>query len=707
MPRRGRDPFARHRLDRLDRLARRALPLALWACIGAVQAGPAAADGADDETPAAEGPAGEGPAEDAAYDPFAAFGPPPEQTAASAAVPVYRDRIIAPDALPPLPDDDEAALDDGLRRALRVEAIVHRARFGGRETREVGVAFGGFWESPEHGAFSLDALLFRGDAEPDGEQRWRGSATLWQRGLDLRGGWRVDNGLGVLNTPLPALLREQYRFLLPGVPMLGVSSEWRRRDDGLGVYAAAGRGGVYSGARLGGFEPGDGAVASFGAEWRWSPQWSAAASVLATDGRIVPDDRGLPAFQNAATRSLLYAQRWQGARDSVAFHVQASDTERDRAAGLWFDARSARGASVHRYGLFHLEPGLAWGAWPIVNDVRGGYYRIDRQHARWSWSAGADRIVAISGRGFDGWYGTGSLRHQTSARLALGGNLSLRRDRGGEDARALQVFADRRWAAGDTRLQVDLARSDRGGDSWQVQADHALRLREGWRLSLLAGVGALADGERERRRSATLAAYGGVDLGDSFGFDGSLRWTRGEDRLRGLDLGLGWRWRIAPRWSLLGDLTQSRGRGRSPFALDPLTNLPVFEELPRDRSLQLRLRYDFAAGRARPVLGGPPDAAVGRIVGSVFLDENGDGVRGAAERPAADIVLVLDGRFSVRTDAQGRFAFERVAVGSHTLEAVSDNLPLPWSIDPASARRSVRVEVRGDAPIDIPAQRPR
>lgn len=679
------------------RFARSALALALIACAANVRA-------ADD---AAAGPAvdpGTAMDADAVYDPFSAFDPPP-----ASSEPVYRDRIIDPDALEPLSDDD-VAIDDGPRRSLRVEAIAHRARFGGEETREAGIAFGGYWETATWGTFSLDALAFRSDGERDGGDRWRGSATLWQRGLDLPGGWRVDNGLGVLNTPLPPLLRDQYRFLLPSVPMLGASSEWRQRGGRMSLHAAVGRGGVYSGARLSGFESGDGAVATLGAEWRWNPQWTGAASLLATDGRIVPTDQGLPAFQNGATRALLIGQRWQGARDSATLQVQTSDTDDARAAGAWLDARSARGAWVHRYGLFHLEPELAWGAWPIANDVRGGYYRVDFQRARWSWNLGIDRIGSVSGDGFDGWYGTAHARRQASPRLGYGASLSARRGRDDGDAQALQMFADLRWRAGDTRLQADFARADAGaGDSWQLLADHALRLREGWRLSLSAGFGELDNGGLRAARTATLAAYGGFDIGDAIGIDGTVRWTRsdGEAGARGLDLSLGGRWRIAPRWTLLGAISENRGSRRSPFALDPLTNLPTFETLPHDRSVQLSLRYDYGGGRARAVLGGAPDAATGRVAGSVFLDDNADGVRGASEHPAVDVTIVLDGRYVARTDAQGRFVFDRVAVGTHTLEALADNLPLPWSIDPQQARRSIQVDVRDRDEIDIPAQRPR
>lgn len=664
--------------------------LALWA--GAAAAGTSGA------TPAAQ-------TDEGAYDPFSAFDPPDPAEPAE----VYRDRILSADALPPLPEDDAAA-DDGPRRDLHVEAVAHRARFAGADVREVGLGVGGSWDSADHGTFSLDALAFRSERDRvDGsEARWRGSATLWQRGLDLRGGWRVDNGLGVLATPMPATLRDQYRFLLPAVPLLGASTEWRRRDRGLVLQASVGRGGVYDGARLSGFETGDGQVASLGAEWRESAQWRGAAELLLTDGRIVPRDHGVPAFQNGATRALLLGQRWQGARDGVGLQVLGSDADGTRAAGAWLDARSVRGAYEHRYGAFRLAPDLAWGAWPIANDAVGGYYRVDFRRARWSWNLGLDRVGSVSGDGFDGWYGTGYLRYQASPRLGYGGGIASRRGRGDGDADTAQGFLDWRNAWGDTRLQADLARADEGR-SWRLQADHALRLREGWRLSLSAATGRVANGGIRPARTVSFAAYGGFDLGDDFAIDGTARWTRsdGDASARGLDLGLGWRWRLSSRWTLLGTLDAATGSRRSPFVLDPLSAQPADERLPNDRSATLRLRYETAAGRARSVIGGAPGAATGRVAGSVFLDDNADGVRSASEQPAADVVLVLDGRYVVRTDAQGRFAFDRVAVGTHTLDVQVDNLPLPWTLDAALARRSVRVEVREDTRVDIGAVRPR
>ena len=644
---------------------------------------------------------------DANYDPFSEF---EDNDDAGDRPPAYVDRIIAPEKLETLPAEDES-VESGLPRAFHVDLIAHTTHFANERSDEFGVGFGGFWDTDALGTLSADALLFRSDRARDGN-RWRGTATLWQRGLQMPGGWTVNNGLGVLNTPMPDALREQYRFFLPSVPVLGVSSEWRRNGTHTIWTAAVGRGGGYGGTRLSGFESGDGSVATVGAQWAWSDQWTGAVSALATDGRIVPQSQGLPAFQTSRSQAVVLTNRWQGGHDSVTANVQTSHTDHGSASGLWLDARSDRGRMTHRYGLFYLEPDLAWGAWPINNDVRGGYYRVEFNRARWSANLGIDRISSISGHGFDGWYGNAYARYQSSSRLGYGGGLSARdnRSNGRHDrAEALQLFADLQSNLGQTRFQFDTSRDSRSDGSWQLLVDHALRLREGSRLSLSAGYGAIADDNGRATRTLTLASYGGVDLTDNFTVNGTIRWTRsnGAEDAHGLDMNLGWQWRIASRWSLLGNITDNRGSRRSPFLLDPLTNQPIPGSQPHDRSAFITLRYDFSAGRRQGVLGGPPNAATGRISGSLFLDENNDGVRSATEQAAANVTLVLDGMYTVRTDDLGRFRFDRVAVGEHQLTVVPDNLPLPWSISEERAARVVKVEVRQDTVVDIAASRQR
>lgn len=625
----------------------------------------------------------------------------------------YRDRIIAPAQLAPLPaDEDNVADESGLPRSVRAEWIVGRTERGEDAFDELGMSFGGFWETAGYGSLSLDATVFHSDrdrllGEGTREGGFGGLATLWQRGLALPGGWRMDNGLGVLNTPSTPLLRSQYRFFLPSVPFAGAGTELRGDRTGLLLQAAAGRAGLYSGTRMLGFETTSGEVASLGAQWAWSPAWQGAVTVLGTQGRIAPDANGEATLVRGDTRALHAATAWEGVAARAQLNLLGSDDNGRRSNGAWLDASARSGRYRHDYGAFRLGEGLAWGAYPISNDIAGGYYRLGYQYARWSWSAGIDRIRSLSGEGFDGRYATGFARYQASSVLGLGGSFSLRD--ADEDAYATQWFVDRSTAWGQTRLQADYAGSGGGHDSWQVSVDQALPLREGSRLSLSAGHGRVQHPDAESAATtSTFAVYGGHDLGGRLSIDGSLRFTDadGPGAVRGNDFNIGLNWDVSPRWVLSAAFYQSRGSQRSPFVLDPITTEMPFVSLPRDRSMFLSLRYARAAGRPRQVLGGTPGAAAGAITGSVYLDENRDGARGAGEMPAANVTVVLDGRFAVRTDSLGNYSFPDVAEGSHTLSVVADNLPLPWTFEGADAIRSIEVGVRRSVHVDIGARRP-
>lgn len=630
------------------------------------------------------------------------------------AAPAYRDRIIAPQNLQALPPDEEADEDSGgLPRSFRIELLASRNERGDDNYDEHGISAGGHWETDSWGAFSLEATLFDSDRKRyDGLQSNRGglggAATLWQRDLYLESGWRVNNGLGVLNTPSTPLQRSQYRFYLPTVAFAGVSSQWQDDQRGLLLQGSFGRAGLYNGTRMVGFELADGEAASLGAQWQWAPQWSGAASFLGTHGRIVPDDRGEAVFEQGDTQALYAATAWQGERDSVQLNLLASDSDLGGAAGAWVDASSRRGRYFHNYGAYRLQPDLSWGALPINNDIQGGYYRIAYQYARWIWNAGIDRIESISGAGFDGTYATGFARYQADSTLGYGASLNLRHST--TTAHSVQLFLDKSTAWGQTRVQIDQAGADGDADSWQVSMDQALPLQQGARLSVSLAYGELQyEDQDEPTRAATFSLYGGRDLSDRLSIDGSARWTHGDGdgAVRGTDFNLGVNWRMTPRWSVNAALYQSTGSQRSPFVLDPLVTETPFISLPRDRSVFLTLRYERSAGRPQAVLGGASGGPTGSVAGSLFLDENGDGVRAASEQPAANVTVLLDGRYAARTDSLGGFEFPRVAAGSHRVTVVPDNLPLPWYIDDAAAQRVVQVVVRQAARVDIGARRQR
>lgn len=623
----------------------------------------------------------------------------------------WKDRVIDPDELAPLPPDEDEDFDaEGLPRSFRMELLLSHTESGPDSFMEAGLTAGGFRETENYGTFSLDATLQRSDRRTDGDSELGGKLTLWQRGLYVDGGWRANNGLGVLNTPSTDLLRDQYRFFLPSVPFAGASSEWFRGRDDLQFQAAIGRAGVFDGSRVVGFELADGNVGSAASQWRWNDTWRSAVSVLATDGQILPDDQGGTFFQDGDTQAVHAATGWDTGRSAVNINLQSSTGDLGDAWGVWVDARQSRGRYTHNYGLFNLEPGLAWGAQPINNDNRGGYYRIAYQHARWSWNAGLDRITSISGNSFDGWYGTTFARYQATTTTAYGGNLAVR-DSGESQSLSSLLFYDRANRWGQNRFQLEQARSNGSDndDSWQFTVDQSLAMRQGRRLTLSASYGELSYEGREATDTLSLSAYGGFDLTERITLDGTARWTQGDgpDAFRGTDLNLNLAWRVASRWWLVATVYENRGARRSPFIIDPLATEQPFVNLPRERSVFLSLRYERQAGTAAGVLGGSPGSATGSVAGSVFLDENNDGERAASELTAANVTVILDGRYSVRTDSQGNFEFPRVAVGPHTVEVVPDNLPLPWFLDENDDRRAIEVQVRETTRVDIGARRQR
>jgi hypothetical protein len=88
----------------------------------------------------------------------------------------------------------------------------------------------------------------------------------------------------------------------------------------------------------------------------------------------------------------------------------------------------------------------------------------------------------------------------------------------------------------------------------------------------------------------------------------------------------------------------------------------------------------------------------------VYLDRNANELLDANETGAANVTVLLDGRYSARTDAQGRYEFPAVAAGRHVLVVVPDNLPLPWII-PGDGAIPILVETRKRTTRDIGARK--
>jgi hypothetical protein len=596
----------------------------------------------------------------------------------------YVDRVIAPDQLPALNEDTEDAVFDasGLPRGWQLEFGAGITSNNDVMRHEAGISASGYFETADYGAWSFDV-----DANRNGDgQNVVGRLSVFQRGMVLDHGWRVDNSLGTLSAPMAPMLRQQYRFALPAPAFLGISSEIRN-NDGRIFSAAAGRSGRRTAGRFSNFDTNGGFLATIGGQTEDGP-FQAAGTVITSE-----DDNG------KSQVSAMAAMAWAFGTNSVQTNVLVDN---QNASGIWIDGISKPDRIEHRYGLFKFDPFLQWAGQDMQSDVQGFYYRAGSRQSRWVWSGGVDHVESVSAALPSINYFTGQGRYQATSRWGFGGAASARMVSGGASS-SLQAFLDQKTSTGTSRLQIEQARS-KELRSEQITWDQSFANVDSFQWA--AKLGFLQQHDRHDRAGHEWSAsvYGSRDFGSRLRWDGMLKYAAGIGELAqsGVEANIGLNWTISPSWSLSATYYQNMGRRDSVFNLDPLLVLDEIDE--NDRSFFFALRYEYRAGRAVGVIGGAPGAGAGNIVGEIYLDANADGQRNADETPAADIVVLLDGRYSVRTDASGRFSFDRVAAGTHSIAAVSDNLPLPWQLP--SESKTIEVKVRDTLRISLGALQP-
>lgn len=650
--------------------------------------------------------------------------PPP---APSADAP-YQDRYIAGGSLTPDISSGDYTTSDpsGLARSIRIDAVASMLRQEGPgaapAVNENGVVADAQWDTASFGAWSADLGARTGGTQRSAAGNAYGDASfaLHQRGMPFDDGWQLDNALGDLNTPLIDLARQQPRFLLTSAPMQGFDTEWRG-PAGLQLLAGGGEPGIYEGIKVPTFQTLGGTTGTLGAQWSPAPQWSVGAELAAARDVTLYYE----SLDNTATTATLphfssntgfLSAGWQEGSTRAQLNViDGSVDGLGNAFGTWLDAAQTRGAFTNAFGLFHIDPNLAWGNQVITNDVQGGYYRLGYQTRRWVADIGVDEVRSVSGDGVSTTFVNADARYQLSRDVGIGGVANLRHS-DSDNAWSLEGYVDDVNGLGTGRLQLDYATDAQTSDA-SVTLQQSWNMHAGTRLSTSLSVDrsngsavtpALQSTLGQQSTLVRLALYGGGDLSARLSLDGSVQWA---DAIAGhaapatmADVSL--IWQLAPGWSLFGTYYENRIGSWTPLVvtspLAPAT--PTVVPAMGQRGVFLTIRYQAARGAHFAPLGGSPGAGAGRLTGVIYLDANENGRFDAGETGAANVTVILDGRFSTRTDANGRFDFPAVAAGHHVLRVQGDNLPLPWTLAD-EGRTEVEVGTRDRVDVNIGAVR--
>jgi hypothetical protein len=613
------------------------------------------------------------------------------------AAPAYEDKLIEGGNLQPLePDEGDFAYNtEGRARSWRIEGFGSYLNQGGVKTHENGLVLSGRIDSLEYGAFSADATI-----------RADGTTSVFsvvQRGLAFDGGWIANNGAGMLNTPTLDISRNQYRFFIPTFTTLGAQTEWLRGDT-IQLQASVGSPGLFDGLRVPGFSRLGGTIATAGAQLRLDKnitvgvQFADAHDVPAT---TIGSESPVPRID---AKSAYVALKIDGKSSNTQFNLMDSELRDTRhSLAAWIDREDRDGRMRYNYGLFRFEPNMVWGYTPVNSDLRGGYLRMNYTSQQWIWSLGLDGVAPVTDNGTRGWYETGNLRYQVDHSTGIGGSFTVRSGSAPYSV-ATSLFVDETSRFGSSRVQLDWLDARSQLRTQNLTFDQAWPTEVGLRLSTSLAVGQEKGPDTNVRR-VSASAFGGYDITNRLSIEGNLRYSVDRDvaRTTGIYANIGLVWRLAQRWSVIATYYDNRSEV-APFtsSIAPLIPVEIPATIPRDRAFFLNVRYEDHAGTPVAPLGGAPGTGAGTLVGYVYYDANDNGRRDANEQGAANLTIVLDGRFATRTDKDGRFEFPLLASGPHHVTVVPDNLALPYSIRD-EGKREVTIRTRETTSVEIAA----
>lgn len=644
--------------------------------------------------------------------------PAQPQSSPPDAAPGYQDRIIAGGLAPDISSgDSEGGGSQGLARSLQIDGIASdlSSRGGGASNSafESGFVAKYQWDTLNYGAWSLDASARAGSSNlGPSEQGQGGALTLRERGVSFDGGWQADNALGDVNSPDIGLARVQTRFFLPTGAIQGLATEWRG-PDGLQLVAGGGVPGFYDGIEVPDFRTLSGSTATFGAQWSPAAQWTVGGQIVEAHDVNLAIGPAVETGSLMSSTAALVSAAWADHGDRVQFNVLDDDVSgKGNGLGAWVDGTMTSGRIQQNAGLFRLDPDMTWGNQAISNDMEGAYYRFDYQDRRWIADAGLDEVHSVSGLGSDVTFITGDARYQLSHDWGVGGAANISRSDGGTGW-SLQGYVDHlnKWGSG--RVQVDYADAATG-------TDQLLTLEQTWNMPVGTHLSTAITAERisdtlvegivQDSTVLGLNLFGGGEITARLGAEANVRWAAAisGSAAPGISANASLTYQVSRNWQILATYYDSRTEAYTPLTVvSPLTP-PVATPVPaqQERGIFLTVRYKRASGMHFAPLGGAAGAASGELTGIVYLDANNNGRLDAGESGAPNVTVVLDGRFSVQTDANGRFDFAAVATGHHVVSVVSDNLPLPWVLS-GDGRVEVVVGARDRADLSIAAQRPR
>ena len=625
-------------------------------------------------------------------------------TAEPAAGALYQDQLIDPELEGQLYAEELTGYEESPsgRRFLGLEYQYYRERQHPDDLVENGLSLAWRRETRDYGEFDLQATARKGDHQQLSNSSGSGRFTLHQYGLALDSSRLMDNTLGVLRSSSDPMLTSSFRLNLPSTLLAGGQTRVTREGDSA-LYASAGRIGRLDSGQLQGFELEAGEQYALGYSRKLGNRWNAGAHLVSLTGSKNTLDH------QSAVAALLYDK--PGTRDRYSAHALVDSKGHN---GVWLDGDNRIRDWRYRYGIFRLEPGLLWSESTPANDQQGAYVRTEMQRSRYNLTAGLDALQTdidnqpgIAGVNLYNGFVNGTWR--VTRKTSVGGTLNLQEDSARDvtandsHSYSLSGFVAHAFPVGRTRLQLqatELEQSGKNGNAYELIWD------QDWLVSRDLSLSTSLSHERENgldddqdRSEASLLLRHAVTA--RLSWNGDISYTSIDSSSRkqqdNFNASLALAWRFLRNWDISGRATYNK--------VDGGVGAIGGSGLGHENTLLLNLRYSQNSGRPFTRTGDETGSnGYGRIVGTVFFDDNGDGRRQAGERAVSGVFVYLDRRYQSITDSDGRYVFESVPSGAHAVTLAEEDLPLPWGLLDGEALQ-VQVGVREGSTADFGLRR--
>lgn len=569
----------------------------------------------------------------------------------------------------------------------------------------------GSMETLNYGTFSFDGafdLVSSDDSVGYQSGAQRGSFSLYQRGMPLGNGLSLSNTLGTQMAPIGGIASQQYRFGLPTRAIFGLTSDVGALDESVRARISVGETVAPASLSQAGLITLGGKLAQGSIERQWKSLdgiWTFDYAAMASAHRAGDTDIYGWGIRSVDSDGLFQAVRAKTATSGLQLNVLNSrNAGQGLKTGWWADGYWApsdgTSPTEHRFGLNHFSKEQNWLGTQVSSPSIGGYYR-------WRWQTPLNTFdVQVDRQRMD--YGTHTQnltqvfahgRQVVAPGIAWGAQFT---GFSAQDKNASTLIYRDQYL-GDRSWKIFAGKSTNSSDSTQFGVDFS----DSWREMVRWNMAGALTWDKGTGQAGTDLAVGVSTLSGPLTFSANLRrYTLPGGSTAGMNANLGMNWRIGNGWSMNAAVAHTTGAVITHQLGPQNAPPPIFNFMnstPRQNIAWISLRYEFSAGRSSAPIGGAVGSGGGSVEGTVFLDDNGNGRMDGTEKPAANVAVMMDGRWVTRSDANGRYEFPFVAAGMHRITVASESLPLPWSFE--NSGQSIEVERRAVHRIDVGAKR--